>query len=56
MWNGKLQDRDYLEDLNFHKLYCDDVGPDLGNASKFHKFNHVDVLGELQTYVLQLAW
>ena len=47
MSSGKLQDRDYLEDLNFQKLYCDDFGPDLGNASKFHKLIFIDVLGEL---------
>ena len=37
MWNDKLQACDYLEDLNFQKLYGSDVGPDLGNASEFHK-------------------
>jgi len=47
MWNGKLQARDYLEDLNFQKLYGSDAGPDLGNASKFHKLIRIDVLGEL---------
>ena len=49
MGNGKLQDRDYLEDLNFQKLYGNDVGPDLGNASKFHKLICIDVLGELSS-------
>ena len=29
MWNDKLQVYDYLEDLNFQKLYGSDVGPDL---------------------------
>lgn len=29
MWNGELQAYDYLEDLNFQKLYGSDVGPDL---------------------------
>jgi len=29
------------------KLYGSDVGPDLGNASEFHKLICVDVLGEL---------
>ena len=47
MWNGKLQACDYLEDLNFQKLYGSDVRPDLGNASEFHKLIHVDVHGEL---------
>ena len=37
MWNGKLQTRDYLKDLNFQKLYGSDVGPDLGNAFEFKK-------------------
>ncbi len=46
MWNDKLQACDYLEDLNFQKLYGSDVGPDLGNASEFHKLIRVDVLGE----------
>ena len=46
MWNDKLQTYDYLEDLNFQKLHGSDVRPDLGNASKFHKLIHVDVLGE----------
>ena len=27
-----FKNRDYLEDLNFQKLYSDDVKPDLGNA------------------------
>ena len=47
MWNDKLQACDYLEDLNFQKLYGSDVGLDLGNASEFHKPIRVDVLGEL---------
>ena len=47
MWNDKLQTCDYLEDINFQKLYGSDVEPDLGNASEFHKLNHVDVLGKL---------
>jgi len=47
MWNGKLQARDYLEDLSFQKLYDDDAEPDLGNASEFHKLICIDVLGEL---------
>ena len=47
MWNRKLQDHDYLKDLNFQKLYGSNVGPDLRNASKFHKLIRVDVLGEL---------
>ena len=47
MWNGELQAYDYLEDLNFQKLYGSDVGLDLGNASKFHKLICIDVLGEL---------
>ena len=47
MWNDKLQACDYLKDLNFQKLYGSDVGPDLGNASKFHKLIRVDILGEL---------
>ena len=47
MWNDKLQACDYLEDLNFQKLYGSDVGLDLGNASEFHKLIRVDVLGEL---------
>jgi len=47
MWNGKLQTYDYLEDLNFQKLYGDDVRPDLRNASEFHKLIFIDVLGEL---------
>ena len=47
MWNDKLQACDYLEDLNFQKLYGSDVRPDLGNAYEFHKFIRVDVLGEL---------
>ena len=47
MWNGKLQARDYLEDLNFQNLYDGDDGPDLGNASEFHKLICIDVLGEL---------
>ena len=46
MWNGKLQTRDYLEDLNFQKLYGSDVGLDLGNVSHSHKLIRVDVLGE----------
>ena len=45
MWNSKLQARDYLEDLNFQKLYGSDAEPDLGNTSQFHKLIHVDVLG-----------
>jgi len=56
MWNDKLQACDYLEDINFQQLYGSDVRQDLGNASEFYKLNHVDVLGELQTYVLQLPW
>ena len=52
MWNDKLQAYDYLKDINIQKLYGSDVEPGLGNASEFHKLNHVDVLGELQTYVL----
>lgn len=47
MWNGKLQARDYLKDLNFQKLYGSDARPNLGNASEFHKLIHIDVLGEL---------
>ena len=47
MWNGKLQAYDYLEDLNFQKLYGSDVGPDLGNASEFHKLIRFDVIYEL---------
>ena len=47
MWNDKLQTSDYLEDLNFQKLYGSDVRLDLGNASEFHKLIRVDVLGEL---------
>jgi len=46
IWYGGLQACDYLEDLNFHKLYGSDVGLDLGNASKFQKLIHIDVLGE----------
>ena len=46
MWKDKLQACDYLKDLNFQKLYGSDVGPDLGNASEFHKLIRVDVLGE----------
>ena len=37
MWNDKLKACDYLEDLNFQKLYGSDVEPDLGNASEFQK-------------------
>jgi len=37
MWKDKMQACDYLEDLNFMKLYGSDVGPDLGNAFEFHK-------------------
>ena len=33
--------------LTFKKLYGSDVGPDLGNASEFHKLIRVDVLSEL---------
>jgi len=47
--NGKLQARDYLEDLNFKKLYGDDEGPDLGNASEFHKLICIDVPCELSS-------
>jgi len=47
MWNGELQACDYLEDLNFQKLYGSDVGPNSGNASESHKLIHVNVLGEL---------
>jgi len=47
MCNGELQACDYLEDLNFQKLYGSDVGPDLGNASESHKLVRIDVLGEL---------
>jgi hypothetical protein len=32
--------------LTFKKLYGSDVGPDLGNASEFHKLIRIDVLGE----------
>ena len=46
MWNDKLQACDYLEDLNFQKLYGSDVGLDLGNASEFQKLICVDVLCE----------
>src|ERR1700722_9466624 len=49
MWKDKLQACDYLKDINFQKLYGSDVGPDLGNASKFHKLIRVDVLGELSS-------
>ena len=57
MWNDKLQACDYLKNFNFQKLYGSDVGPDLGNASEFHKLIHIDVLGELPSgHVLQLAW
>ena len=42
----KLQACDYLEDINFQKLYGSDVGPDLGNAYEFQKLIRVDVLGE----------
>jgi len=35
--------------LTFKKLYGNDVGPDLGNASEFHKLIRVDVLGELSS-------
>jgi len=44
MWNGKLQARDYLKDLNFQKLYGDDAEPDLGNASEVQKLICIDVL------------
>ena len=47
MWNDKLQACDYLEDINIQKLYGSNVRLDFGNASEFHKLNHVDVLGEL---------
>ena len=47
MWNDKLQACDYLEDLNFQKLYGGDAGPELGNVSEFHKLICIDVLGEL---------
>ena len=33
--------------LTFKKLYGNDVGPDLGNASEFHKLIRVYVLGQL---------
>lgn len=46
MWEDKLQACDYLEDLNFQKLYGNDVRPDLGNASEFHKLIRVDFFGE----------
>ena len=46
MWEDKMQACDYLEDLNFQKLYGNDVGPDLGNAFEFHKLIRIDVLGE----------
>ena len=46
IWYDGLQACDYLEDLNFQKLYGGDVGPDLGNASEFQKLIRVDVLGE----------
>ena len=49
MWEDKMQACDYLEDLNFQKLYGNDVGPDLGNASEFLKLIRVDVLGELSS-------
>ena len=49
MWEDKLQAYDCLEDLNFQKLYGNDVGPDLGNAFEFHKLIHVDVLSELSS-------
>jgi len=44
--NDGLQACDYLEDLNFQKLYGSDVGLDLGNAFEFQKLIRVDVLGE----------
>ena len=47
MWKDKLLTCDYLEDLNFQKLYGSDDGPDFGNASEFQKkLIRVDVLGE----------
>ena len=46
IWYDGLQACDYLEDLNFRKLYGSDVEPDLGNASEFQKLICVDVLGE----------
>ena len=46
IWYGGLQACDYLEDLNFQKLYGDDAGPYLGNASEFQKLIHVGVLRE----------
>ena len=56
MWNAKLQAYDYLEDLNFKKLYGSDVEQDLGNASEFHKLIHVDVLGELLSGRMFCSW
>ena len=46
IWYDGLQACDYVEDLDFQKLYGSDVGLDLGNASEFQKLIHVDVLGE----------
>jgi len=36
-------------ELNFQNLCGSSVGPDLGNASKFHKLIRIDVLGELMS-------
>ena len=58
MWKDKLQACDYLEDLNFQKLYGSDVGPDLGNASESQKliWDICFAVSMVSSYLVEPHW